>query len=578
MKNADLVTVFTTELLELCIYGEYGTLLKKTNKEVQVQMENLILNKQSIKNIDAWNQAGIELPKFDYEQMAAATSKNPTWIHFGSGNIFRGFIAVLQQTLLNTGKATTGIIAAEGYDYEIIDKIYTPHDNLSLLVIMNPDGSLEKKVVGSVSESLAADVSREKDWARLVEIFTKPSLQIASFTITEKGYALKNISDEYLPFVKADIAAGPASPKGVMAKVASLAYTRYKNGELPIAFVSMDNCSRNGAKLQSSVVTIAEKWVDNGLVEEGFLSYLNNPEKVSFPWSMIDKITPRPDNSVKEQLSSIGFESTEIVITKANTYIAPFVNAEGPQYLAIEDKFPNGRMPLELAGVLMTDRDTVEKVETMKVTTCLNPLHTALAVYGCVLGYKSIAEEMKDACLKKLVEKIGYEEGMPVVINPGILNPEEFIKEVIEVRFPNPYIPDTPQRIASDTSQKVGIRFGETIKSYVKRQDLDAKNLKFIPLAIAGWCRYLLGVDDSGNEMQLSPDPLLDLLKGYVSGIKLEDNASAGERLKPILSNAEIFGSDLYSVGLGEKIEGYFNEMITGAGAVRATLKKYLNC
>jgi fructuronate reductase len=541
-------------------------------------MEKLILSKESLKNKEAWEKAGIELPQFDYEKMVKETSENPTWVHFGAGNIFRGFVAVLQQKLLNTGKATTGIIAAEGFDYEIIDRIYTPYDNLSLLVIMNPDGSLEKKVVGSLSEGIAADPSREKEWERLKEVFTKPSLQMASFTITEKGYSLKSISDEFLPFVKSDIAAGPASPKGTMAKVAALAYERYKGGELPIALVSMDNCSRNGAKLQSAVVTMAEKWLENGFVEEGFLRYLNNPEKVSFPWSMIDKITPRPDQSVKEQLTSIGFESTEIVITKGNTYIAPFVNAEGPQYLAIEDKFPNGRMPLELAGVFMTDRETVEKVETMKVTTCLNPLHTALAVFGCTLGYTSIAAEMKDDCLKKLVEKIGYEEGMPVVVNPGILNPESFIKEVIEIRFPNPYIPDTPQRIASDTSQKVGIRFGETIKSYVKREDLDPKNLKYIPLAIAGWCRYLLGVDDLGNEMQLSPDPLLDLLKGYVSGINLGGNASAGERLKPILSNAEIFGSDLYSVGLGEKIEGYFNEMIAGPGAVRATLKKYLNC
>lgn len=541
-------------------------------------MEKLRLNKQDIKNKEAWKQAGIELPKFDYEKMAATTSENPTWIHFGAGNIFRGFIAVLQQTLLNTGKASTGIIAAEGYDYEIIDKIYAPHDNLSLLVIMNPDGSLEKKVIGSVSEGLGADPSREMEWERLKEIFAKPSLQIASFTITEKGYALKNISDEYLPFVKADIAAGPSSPKGVMAKVAALAYTRYKNGELPIAFVSMDNCSKNGAKLQNSVVTIAEKWLENGFVEEGFLSYLNNPEKVSFPWSMIDKITPRPDNSVKEQLSSIGFESTDIVCTKANTYIAPFVNAEGPQYLAIEDNFPNGRMALEEAGVFLTDRETVERIETMKVTTCLNPLHTALAVFGCVLGYKSIAAEMKDDCLKKLVEKIGYEEGMPVVVNPGIINPEAFIKEVIEVRFPNPYIPDTPQRIASDTSQKVGIRFGETIKSYSKRADLDPKNLKYIPLAIAGWCRYLIGLDDSGKEMELSPDPLLSVLKPYVSEVKLDGKETNGENLKPLLSNEEIFGVNLYTVGLGEKIEGYFNELTSGTGAVRATLKKYLDC
>lgn len=541
-------------------------------------MESLILNKQNIKDSGAWNKADIELPKFDFEKMCAATSENPTWVHFGSGNIFRGFIAMLQQSLLNTGKVNSGIVAVEAYDYEIIDRIYSPYDNLSLLVIMNPDGSLEKKVVASVGESLAADCSRENEWNRLKEIFKNPSLQMASFTITEKGYALKNISNEFMPIVKEDMASGPSNPKGVMAKVAALAYERYKHGELPIAFVSMDNCSRNGEKLQNAVVTIAAKWVEGGLVEEGFLSYLNNPQKVSFPWSMIDKITPRPSDSVKATLESVGFGSTDIVCTKNNTYIAPFVNAEGPQYLVLEDKFPNGRMALDEAGVFLTDKETVERVEKMKVCTCLNPLHTALAVFGCVLGYNSIAEEMKDSCLKKLVENIGYEEGMPVVVHPGILNPRDFIKEVIEVRLPNPNIPDTPQRIASDTSQKVGIRFGETIKSYSERADLDPKELKYIPLVIAGWCRYLMGLDDNGNEFQLSPDPLLSVLKPYLEDIKLDGTASVGDSLKPILSNEEIFGLNLYNVGLGEKIEGYFSEMITGVGAVRAALKKHLNC
>ncbi|MDP4087868.1 MAG: mannitol dehydrogenase family protein, partial [Bacillota bacterium] len=178
-------------------------------------MGSLVLNRKNIKNTDAWKKAEIELPEFDLDKMSAATCENPTWIHFGAGNIFRGFIAMLQQTLLNKGLTRTGIIAAEGYDYEIIDRIYAPYDNLSLLVIMNPDGSLNKKVVGSVGESLAADCSRELEWKRLNEIFTKPSLQMASFTITEKGYALKSISGEYLPVVKGDMTAGPNNPKSV---------------------------------------------------------------------------------------------------------------------------------------------------------------------------------------------------------------------------------------------------------------------------------------------------------------------------------------------------------------------------
>ncbi len=537
----------------------------------------LNLSKKSIKNRQPWLDAGIELPEFDYDKMASATGENPAWVHFGAGNIFRGFIAILQQKLLNMNKAQTGIIAVETFDFEIIDRMYAPYNNLSLLVIMNPDGSLDKKVVGSISEGLVGDESREKDWSRLKEIFKKPSLQMASFTITEKGYSLRKISGEYFDVVLKDMQEGPEHPAHIMSKVASLAYTRYKSGKLPIAFVSMDNCSHNGEKLHESVETIVKKWVDNGLVESDFLKYINDKGKVSFPWSMIDKITPRPSDSVKASLNALGFENTEIICTGKNTYIAPFVNAEGPQYLVVEDSFPNGRMPLELSGVLFTDRQTVDRVEKMKVCTCLNPLHTALAIFGCLLGYDLIADEMKDMALKKLVEKIGYEEGLPVVVNPGIINPGSFIKEVIEQRLPNPYIPDTPQRIASDTSLKVSIRFGETIKAYRERKDLDPATLIYIPLTIAGWCRYLLGLNDKGEEMPLSPDPILDELKAYLKAVKLGDRESAGESLKPILSNESLFGLNLYDAGLGEKIEDYFKELISGNNAVRATLQKYLN-
>ena len=111
---------------------------------------------------------------------------------------------------------------------------------------------------------------------------------------------------------------------------------------------------------------------------------------------MIDKITPRPAESITAALTEEGFEDMAPVQTAKHTYIAPFVNAEVPQYLVVEDRFPNGRPALEKAGVYMTDRDTVNRTERMKVTTCLNPLHTALAVCGCLLGYTLIADEMKD--------------------------------------------------------------------------------------------------------------------------------------------------------------------------------------
>lgn len=534
------------------------------------------LNYEGLKEKQAWEKAGIRLPAYDWKQMSEATEKDPVWVHFGAGNIFRGFIAGLMQSLLEKGLVKSGIIAADTFDYDIIDKIYEPHDSMTLMVSLMPDGSMEKEVIASIAKGLRAGNAYGKDMEELKRIFQKPSLQMVSFTITEKGYALTNMEGEFFPFVEADFVNGPSVCNHAMSIVTALLLERFKAGAFPIAVVSMDNCSHNGEKLRAGVITVAEKWNEKGFADGGFLDWISDENKVSFPWSMIDKITPRPAKVVEEVLAADGVVDIAPVITGKNTFIAPFVNAEKPQYLVVEDRFPGGRPPLEEAGVYMTDRQTVNDTERMKVTTCLNPLHTALAVYGCLLGYESIAAEMEDTELKALVEHIGYDEGMPVVIDPGILNPRDFIKEVVEKRLPNPFIPDMPQRIATDTSQKVPIRFGETIKSYVQRPDLEVKDLVYIPLAIAGWIRYLLGVDDTGNPMECSADPMLDMLQGQLAGVTLGNPDSLGDKLKPILANEMLFGSDLTTLGLSEKIETMVRDMLAGPLAVRNTLKKYM--
>lgn len=536
------------------------------------------LTLEGIQNRKEWEEKGYSLLQYDIAEMRKATKENPFWIHFGAGNLFRAFHANVVQNMLNNKDLDRGLVVAEGFDYEIIEKMYAPHDNLGIVATLKADGTIDKTVVASVAESLPLDSNNESAYARLKEIFTNKSLQMATFTITEKGYSLVNGKGEQLPDITGDFVDGPEKPASYMGKVTSLLYARFKAGELPIAMVSTDNCSHNGDKLYAAILAFAKAWAENGKAEKEFVEYIDS-NKVSFTWSMIDKITPRPDASVEKNLLNDGVEELDPVITSKNTYVAPFVNAEETEYLVIEDNFPNGRLDLTKGGLMFTDRDTVDKVEKMKVCTCLNPLHTCLAIFGCVLGYNKISDEMKDEELVKLVETVGYKEGLPVVVNPGILDPKEFIDTVLKVRVPNPFMPDTPQRIATDTSQKLAIRFGETIKAYASADNRNVADLKLIPLVFAGWLRYLMAVDDAGNAFELSPDPLLDTVCPYIEGFKLGETKDATEieaTLKPVLENDKIFGVNLYEVDMAEKVCGYFNEMLAGVGSVRSTLKKYL--
>ena len=519
----------------------------------------LNLNETGLNNTTEWIAKGYFLPRYDRAAMKSHTESAPVWAHFGAGNIFRAFPCSLAQRLLNAGRMQSGIVAVEGFDAEIVEKVFRPYDDYSLLVTLKADGCVEKTVIGSVAASCVLDSGNAEEWNRLRKVFRAPTLQLASFTITEKGYALS-------PAVLADIARGPQGARSYIGQVTALLYERWQAGGLPLAMVSMDNCSHNGDKLKAAVLAFADGWGD-----KGFADYVRS--RVSFPWTMIDKITPRPDPEVEKMLRDDGVQALSPVITGKGTYTAAFVNAEESEYLVVEDDFPAGRPPLEEAGVIFTDRGTVDRVERMKVCTCLNPLHTALAVFGCLLGYTRISEEMKDADLVRLVRRVGYDEGLPVVTDPGVIDPRAFIDTVVTVRLPNPFMPDAPQRIATDTSQKLPIRFGETIKAYLASPDLDVHALRAIPLVLAGWLRYLMAVDDRGEPFTLSSDPRLESLRPVIQTLHLGEKPDA-EALRPLLADATIWSVDLNQCGLAQTVLGHLERLMRGPGAVRAALKE----
>ena len=540
--------------------------------------QTMKLTMAGIKDREAWEKAGIQLPGYDVEEVSEKARKAPRWVHFGIGNIFRVFIGGIADGLLEEGALDRGLTCVETFDYDVADKIYAPYDNLGLSVILHGDGTRDYKVLGALAEAVKAQSSNEKQWNRLKEIFAAPSLQLVSFTITEKGYALQKADGTWFPFVEEDIKNGPAKATGAMAVLTAMLYERYQAGKYPLALVSMDNCSQNGARLRQSVLTMAEEWKKAGYVDDGFLTYVSDEKRIAFPWTMIDKITPRPSEQIAADLEALGVEDMQPVITAKKTYIAPFVNAEKPQYLVIEDSFPNGRPALEKGfGVYMADRKTVNLAERMKVTVCLNPVHSATGPLGVALGYELFAHMLNtDADMMKMARMVAYDEGLPVVQDPGILSPQAFVDELFNDRFPNEYLGDTNLRLAVDVSQMVGIRFGETIKAYVEKYG-DASRLTALPLGIAGWLRYMLAVDDAGKKYELAPDPMNEEIQEQLKDIVVGQPETFTDQLRPILSNERLFFIDLYKAGIGEKVENMFREMIVGPGAIKATIHKYVN-
>lgn len=443
---------------------------------------------------------------------------------------------------------------------------------MTTAVTLKIDGSFDARVVGGIAETVKA-LPTEDDWDRVVEIFKAPSLKFVSFTITEKGYSIRDTDGEFTDRVKKEMADPKRVSSNAMGIVAALLYERYKAGKLPITLLSMDNVSHNGSILKEAIFDYAKAWVEAGLMEAGFIEYLEDENLVSFPWSMIDKITPAADESIAELLKNKGYMDVDFPVMNGRKLAPSFANAEETEYLVVEDAFPNGKPNWDKKGVIFTDRETVDKAETMKVATCLNPLHTALAVYGCLLDYNLINEEMKDEDLVNLINGVGYKEGMPVVIDPEILDPKEFLDTVVNVRLPNPFLPDMPQRIATDTSQKLSVRFGKTISEYMDKSPEKLKELEFIPAVLAGWIRYLMGVDDQGREMKISPDPLLEEMQGHLKDLEFGDTENLEDILEPILKQETVFGVDLYKAGLTDKIIENFAKLNEGPGAVRKFLQ-----
>ena len=322
MKNK-IVFFINRQLIQNDIHYTYNldiSVSAKRNKpKSELGGKEMKLTLEGIKDCEAWKRAGITLPGYDVEKVSEKAKEEPGWVHFGIGNIFRIFIGGIADGLLEEGILDKGITCVETFDYDVVDKIYKPYDNLGLSVILHGDGTREYKVLGSLAEAVKAQSSNQRQWNRLKEIFASKSLQMVSFTITEKGYALQKADGNWFPFVEADIKNGPDHATGAMAVLVAMLLERYRAGKYPLALVSMDNCSQNGAKLRESVLRMAAEWEKKGFINADFIDYISNEKVVAFPWTMIDKITPRPSEQIATDLQVLGVEDMQPVITSKKT-------------------------------------------------------------------------------------------------------------------------------------------------------------------------------------------------------------------------------------------------------------------
>ncbi len=176
------------------------------------------LTNAGLQNNTAWNEKGYILPSFDRTSMVQKTEKQPTWVHFGAGNIFRIFPAALQQRLLSEGLAETGIIVGEGFDYQIIEDVYEKHDNLTLMVTLRSDGSIAKEVIASVSGAYKCDQQFHKEWGILQEDLSLPFPSDGELHHHRKGYALKRGDGSFHPAIEKDLQSGPEQEHHVPSK------------------------------------------------------------------------------------------------------------------------------------------------------------------------------------------------------------------------------------------------------------------------------------------------------------------------------------------------------------------------
>lgn len=444
----------------------------------------------------------VHLPQYDRKALRSRI------VHFGFGAFHRAHQALLTDRVLNAEGGDWGIAEISLFSGDRLMTQLRAQDHLYTVLEKGAEGN-QAYVIGAVNECLNAKLD---SLAAIIEKFCEPQVAIVSLTITEKGYCIDPATgrlDLNQPRIVHDLAepTAPHSAPGILVEALS---RRRERGLPPFTVLSCDNIPDNGHVVKNAVLGMAQtrspelaQWIE---------------AHVSFPSSMVDRIVPAAtDESLAEIARELGVDDPCAISCE------PFIQ------WVIEDNFVAGRPAWEAAGAQLVE--DVRPWEQMKLRM-LNGSHSFLAYLGYLAGFAHISDCMDDADFRAAAYQLMLGEQAPTLSITGVdLN--AYADSLIG-RFANPALKHRTWQIAMDGSQKLPQRMLDSIRAHLQRES----DWPLLALGVAGWMRYVSGVDDAGNAIDVR-DPLADKIRAIV------ETSDEAERVTALLTLSEIFGTDL---------------------------------
>jgi len=452
--------------------------------------------------------ASVSLPLHVQQPQYDRNALRSRIVHFGFGAFHRAHQALLTDRVLNAKGGDWGICEISLFSGDTLMSQLRAQDHLYTVLEKGAEGN-QPIVIGAVHECLNAKLD---SLAAIIEKFCEPQVAIVSLTITEKGYCIDPATgklDTQNPRIVHDLE-NPQEPHSAPGILVEALHRRRERGLQPFTVLSCDNIPDNGHVVKNAVLGMAQKrspelaeWI---------------AEQVSFPGTMVDRIVPAAtEESLAEIARELGVEDPCAISCE------PFIQ------WVVEDNFVAGRPEWELAGVQMVQ--DVLPWEQMKLRM-LNGSHSFLAYLGYLAGYAHINECMEDDAFRDAARRLMLDEQAPTLRITGV-DLTDYADSLI-ARFANPALQHRTWQIAMDGSQKLPQRMLEGIRVLIQRES----RWPLLALGIAGWMRYVSGVDERGNPIDVR-DPLSDKIRSLV------ESSSDAERVSALLTLSEIFGIDL---------------------------------